>query len=233
MEKWNHRINSRRGLVSRVFNRNGIKRSEEEQTANSNFQSPMLPMKMTVKIKKNRLLTFFLLIACIFLFFGFFIHKNNKYTQKFTSNLVAAIEIDELSTSEIVFNGIATIKHPNSDNPHYFIRYDSTIKVGVNLKDVHFEVDSSDKTVKIYLPDVFIQEVVINPGSVGFIPDNFNTDLRTAIVNSKNDALEKAAQLPKLIQTAEDNLKTIIEALTLPLVQPEGYTIVWQNSTKI
>ena len=139
------------------------------------------------------------------------------------------VDVDELSASELTYNGIATIYHNDSDRARYHIRYDSKIKVGINMEDIKFVEDAKAKTISITLPEVRILEVVIDPNSIGFIPDNFSADMRTAVIDAKNDAMNRSKETPALIETAESNLRTLIEALTLPLLQDEGYQLVWQN----
>lgn len=45
----------------------------------------------------------------------------------------------------------------------------------------------------------------------------------------KEDALEKATQNEKLIETAESNLRDSITALLMPILKESGYEIVWSE----
>lgn len=156
--------------------------------------------------------------------------RSNRIKTRFASSLIEALSLDELSTSELVYNGIATVNHQDSDKPHYFILYNSVLKVGIQMDDINFEVNPAEKSVNILLPEVKILEVVIDPNSIDFIPDSFSADLKTAIVDSKNDAIAKSSDTPELMRTAKENLRSIIEALTLPLIQSEGYKITWNET---
>lgn len=184
--------------------------------------------KIIVVVKQNWKLILVLLLVIFLLLRGCGFGQN-KLTYNFSSALMKSLDIDELSTSELTYNGIATVLHENSDKARYHIRYNSKIKVGINMSDIRFIEDAKKKTVNVTLPQVRILEVVIDPNSISFIPNNFSADMRTAVIDAKNDALAKSNETPELISTAEDNLKSIIEALTLPLIQDAGYKLVWQN----
>ena len=44
------------------------------------------------------------------------------------------------------------------------------------------------------------------------------------------DAKNEANTSDKFYRTAEDNMKSVVEALTLPLVKGKGYSIAWVES---
>ncbi len=60
--------------------------------------------------------------------------KKNVVT---SSNLIDAVEIDELYGSEFVYNGVTQI--PVERN-NYNIKYNSTVKVGINTSDLSFDI---------------------------------------------------------------------------------------------
>lgn len=215
--------------ITALGNQNASKTESEPNSANNQANSPI---KIILKNKQNPLLYIIILLLIGLLLFGAKSVANNNTKHRFTSALVEALELDELATSELVYNGIATVNHPDSENPKYFIRYNSIIKVGVHMNDIHFDVEPDNKLVNILLPEIKVLEVIVDPGTFDFIPDNFSPDVKTAVTDSKNDAMLKASQTHALSESATENLKTIVEALTLPLIQGEGYKIAWQESGK-
>jgi len=146
----------------------------------------------------------------------------------FKSLLSEAIDIGELSTSKLILNGIVHVPDKDGQKVLYSVAYNSTIKVGIEMDDIDFDIDGAQKTVNIILPAISIHSPVIDVSSISCIPhDPPSFDPTTAIAACREDARHKAEQSTKLIQTAEENLKSIIEALTLPLLKDEGYSIVW------
>ncbi len=159
-----------------------------------------------------------------FLFFG------PSGTKKIitTSTLREVISISELSTGEFCYNGVVSI--PHKDHPEksdYSVKYDSTVKAGIDAKDIDFKIDRKNKTVTPIIPAIQINDVIINDGSISTIPQNVTATLKDALSYCKEDALKEANQNEKLIATAKSNLQDSITALLTPLLKKAGYTIIW------
>lgn len=149
-----------------------------------------------------------------------------------------AIEIDNLSTAEFVYNGIAEHYRGEDENPNplffwesnepvdYRICYKATVKAGISMKDVEFEVDDSSKTVTAKLPAITLTSVV-NPDSMQFIPESTDADMQSIFAICEADVEQEAQQSEELYKTAEENLQSVVEALTLPILNASGYTLVW------
>lgn len=145
-----------------------------------------------------------------------------------SSTLTDAIDISELSSAQFTYNGIAELYEDNTNEDILcYIRYNSKIKCGIDMKDVSFAIDHNGKTVSAVLPDVKINVNTVDEKSFSFIPENIKLELATAITACKEDALSEAAKSTELKEAAEENLKSIIEALLYPILDAEGYTIVW------
>lgn len=187
------------------------------------------PLKKIATLIKQNLLLLVVILLVVILLASILSNKQDRYTYNFSSALMKTLDVDELSTSELIYNGVLEVNHKDSDNVHYRIRYDSKIKVGIKMSDIKFDVNPDDKTIAVLLPDVEILEVIIDPDSIKFLPDHFRTDMKTAVIDAKNDALMRSKETPALIKTAEENLKSIVTALTLPIIQDEGYQLVWQS----
>ena len=52
-------------------------------------------------------------------------------------------------------------------------------------------------------------------------------NLKDALTACEKDVMEEATNSEELIITAEENLKSILEALLFPILDSEGYSIGW------
>lgn len=155
------------------------------------------------------------------------IGKENVIT---SSQLEKAIDISQLSTAEFVYNGIA--EKYDDDKPEKvecYIAYHADVKVGIQMEDVEFEIDEENKTVTPILPEISVNIAVLDENEISYIPKNPDIPLKEIIVLCKEDAVREANDSKKLYQTAEENLKAVIEALVSPILEHAGYTIKWQS----
>lgn len=155
------------------------------------------------------------------------IGKENVIT---SSQLEKAIDISQLSTAEFVYNGIA--EKYDDDKPEKvecYIAYHADVKVGIQMEDVEFEIDEENKTVTPILPEISVNIAALDENEIRYIPKNPDIPLKEIIVLCKEDAVREANDSKKLYQTAEENLKAVIEALVSPILEHAGYTIKWQS----
>lgn len=144
------------------------------------------------------------------------------------STLMDAIDITELSTSQFTYNGIAKIyKDENSSKIKCHVRYSAKVKAGINMDEVDFDIDNENKTVKPILPNIQITTNLVEEESLSFIPSDVKVDLKEVLTACKKDASQEAAKSEELVESAEENLKSIIEALLYPILDANGYTIIW------
>lgn len=154
--------------------------------------------------------------------------RKSTLTVMTSSDLEEAIMISELSTAEFVYNGIAV--KPYEANENYvacYIAYNATVKVGIDMEDVKFDVDDETMTVTVTLPEVEVNIATVDEDSLSYIPQDPDVSLSEVITLCKEDALTEAAESEVLYETAEDNLKSVIEALITPLLESAGYELVW------
>lgn len=105
----------------------------------------------------------------------------NKTTVVSKSNLEKVLQINELSTSTAVYNGVSSVTDPeDSDKVLYYVSYDATVKAGINTEDIQIEVRDSEeeKKVIVTLPKVTISDIEVNMGSLEYIfkDKNSNTE---------------------------------------------------------
>ena len=155
------------------------------------------------------------------------IGKENVIT---SSQLEKAIDISQLSTAEFVYNGIS--EKYDDDKPEKvecYIAYHADVKVGIQMEDVEFEIDEANKTVTPILPEISVNIAALDENEISYIPKNPDIPLKEIIVLCKEDAVREANDSKKLYQTAEENLKAVIEALVSPILEHAGYTMKWQS----
>lgn len=145
-----------------------------------------------------------------------------------SSMLTEAIDISELSTAQFTYNGIAEIyKDEKQEKVECYIRYNAKVKAGIDLSDVRFEINDDAMIVRPVLPELRITSNPVDEKSLSFIPANATVEISEALIACKEDSQREATASPELLETAEANLKSIIEALLYPILTPQGYSIVW------
>ena len=147
-----------------------------------------------------------------------------------SAQLEKAIDISQLSTAEFVYNGIAekyNEKHP--ERVDCYIAYNASVKVGIQMEDVTFEIQEEEKTVTPVLPEITVQIATLDEDSLSYIPKNPDVPLKDMLILCKEDAVREAGESEKLYETAEENLKMVMEALLSPVLENAGYTLVWQS----
>ncbi len=144
------------------------------------------------------------------------------------SQLEKAINISRLSTAEFVYNGVAEkYKEGSTEKVDCHIAYDASVKVGIDMEDVTFEIDEEAKTVTPILPEIVVNIATIDEGAISYIPKNPDVALKDIITICKEDAMREANESEKLYDTAEENLKAALEALLMPILDAADYTILW------
>ena len=142
-----------------------------------------------------------------------------------TSDLINTKDIATLSVSEFVYNGIARTYKENGDHD-YNVLYKSTVKVSVDADGIDYEVDEKQKKVTFIFPEFKTEKPLIDISSIKTIPDRKDLYPDELIRLCRTNAFEEASKSDKLISSARENLKSIIEAWYSPVF--EGYTFEYQ-----
>ena len=173
---------------------------------------------------------FLILIVGIVLATMYRFHVFEKGEERFNvvTSLEDVIDISELSTANFTYNGIAqAYKDEEKTKVNCNIRYEAEVKAGIDMSKVIFETDEEAKTVKVKLPQIKLNSFIDGDSSISFIPSDANIDLKEAIDICEKDALDEASSSEELLSAAEENLKSTIEALLLPILKEKEYTIIW------
>lgn len=146
---------------------------------------------------------------------------SSRIRQTTTSDLINTKEISTLSVSEFVYNGIAQKLKENGD-PDYNVLYRSTVKASVDAEKISYSIDEKNKTLTFVFPEITVEKPVIDVGAIRLIPDKKDLYIDDVIKLCREDANNEAQQSGKLISSAEDNIRSIMEAWYTPIF--EGYT---------
>ena len=144
---------------------------------------------------------------------------------KTTSELISTKEIATLSVSEFVYNGIARTYKENGD-PDYNVLYNSTVKVSVDADKIDYIVDEKQKIVRFIFPEIMLSTPVVDVDSLMTIPEKNDLYIDEMIKLCRADVLDEAKKSDKLITSAQENLKSIMEAWYSPVF--EGYVFEYQ-----
>lgn len=187
-------------------------------------------------IEKNKVVMSTILLAII-LIFSSYILRSIKDTEKAEptiiseATLIEAINISELSTAKYKYKGIAEhYKNDKKTKVQCYIYYEAEVKAGIDMGLVHFDIDHENKTVIPSLPEIKITVNTIDEKTLDFMPEKIDVELKTILSECKEDAEKEASRSAELLSTAEENLQSIIEALTYPLLEQDGYRIVWEDT---
>ena len=187
-------------------------------------------------IEKNKVIIGTALLAIIVIFSSYLL-KRIKDTEKADptiiseSTLIEAIDISELSTAKYKYKGIAeNYKNDKKTKIQCYIYYEAEVKAGIDMGQVHFDIDHENKIVLPSLPEIKITVNTIDEKTLDFMPEKIDVELKTILSECKKDAEREASRSTELLNTAEENLQSIIEALTYPLLKQDGYRIVWEDT---
>lgn len=146
------------------------------------------------------------------------------------TSLKEIILTSNLRTAEYTYNSIAEVKKEKTTK--YYVSYKGTVFAGVDFEKV--EVNRDGNIFYIVVPDVEIQEVVVDPElDYIFTKDKYDTETTYAEATAacKEDLLEKAKNNDTLMSTAresaEDTIMALIKPLESQLNEGEAFEIIF------
>ena len=145
-----------------------------------------------------------------------------------STRLEKMINISELSTARVLYNGVAEQKD-DEGNVTCHIYYEAAVDISIDMADVEFEVDEENRVVHPMLPAPELGEPALDASTVAFFEDNPDISTAEAISLCKQDALTEVGSTGQIYEMAERNLRLTIEALTEPLLDDRGYRIDWEE----
>ena len=97
------------------------------------------------------------------------------------------------------------------------------------MKEIQFDIDKKKKTVKPILPEIKLTpNVITSADSPSFIPEDTSIELKEVLIVCEKDAQEEAEKSTELMDVAKENLRNTVEALLFPIVESNGYKIIWE-----
>ena len=193
-------------------------------------------MRRNKKISIKSLIWVPLIAGIVFLILVSVLKLNGVFEKKepeiiTNSTLMRTVDVSELSTAEFIYNGIAEIYEgddADTDAVKCRVRYKARVKAAINMDEITFDIDDEKKTVRPSLPKIGLKASLDNQEGLSFIPENSKIDLQEAMEACEKDVTAEAKENEELYQSAEENLQDVIEALTYPILNAKGYSLVWE-----
>lgn len=164
-----------------------------------------------------------ILVAAVVLIVAINFGKENQKEIISSATLKEIIEISELSTFEAVYNGVAQVMNEkNADEVDYYVSYEATVKAGIDFEQIVIEVDHEKKEIVVTLPEIQINDSVVDIASLDYIfvneKANDETVTQKAYEVCKADVDSECAQEDAIYEIAKQNAENVIEALIKPFV---------------
>ena len=169
-----------------------------------------------------------LLIVLIISLKGSSIFQKGEESTVSSAMLTQVTDASELSSAQFTYNGIAQVYGPDGNTVKCNVKYDAKVNAGIDMKDISFEIDNEKKTVTHVLPEIKINSCTVDEEKLSFIPENTTADLKDVLNACEEDAETEASQSLQLMRSARENLKDIVEVLIYPILNANGYTVVWK-----
>lgn len=189
---------------------------------------------------KTRLIKAFCLLVILLLILFFLWHRifsnSNKpkeiTTVEATSRLEKILQISELSTYQVTFNGVADI-HSDDGSLLYYTAYQAKVSIGLDMEKIQVSVtepEAPEQKITITLPEIEIADVNVDPGSLDYIFEDSSADKDTVSITAlpacKADAEAECRSDEAIFELARENAVRTVEALMQPfLVQNKAYKL--------
>ena len=191
---------------------------------------------MIMKIKNlsiiKTILYYVLLAFLIILLINKYSAKRVRYDS--SSNLVKAMEIEQLNLAKYTWNGIAAYYKDNKNKVDTYIKYEAEIVATMDLKNFekNIEIDNEKKMVIVTLPKIELKPNILfkdGGNSFSFIPKNTDIEMSELIRVCEDDAINEISKKTKINKIAKANAKSTIKGLLLPLLEDNDYKIEWKD----
>lgn len=149
------------------------------------------------------------------------------------STLQRVINVSDLSTFTAVYNGIAEVNDPkNPDKVDYYVSYEARVEAGINFADIG--ISMQDKTITVSLPDVKINNIIVDIASLDFL--FFDNSTNTLAVSEQafkaceQDAQTESEGQSAILELAQQNAANVVKGLVGPIIDQmdDGYELVVQ-----
>lgn len=177
-------------------------------------------------------------ILAIVLLLGGILYYQSTQTQStpqidITVTLEKIVKTSDLSTSVFKYDGIVEIPNPKkSSDIDYYIYYSASVYAGIDFSQIQFKEDKEKKTITAILPEVQINDTVVDPNSLDFMFMNKKADnvsvTTTALTACETDIQRECTSESALLEVARLNTENVIRALAEPVIEQvyADYTLV-------
>ena len=136
------------------------------------------------------------------------------------SSLEKVFEISELQTAEYIYNAVTQVD--GEKGVKYYVAYQGTVTAGVNFDEIDISVDEEQKKIYITIPDVSIQDTIVDAESLEYIftKDKYDDEnvFVKAYAKAQDDLDERAKSDKELLKLAEDNVRQVVTGMVTPWV---------------
>lgn len=187
---------------------------------------------------KILLLAAMAILVCIAALIVLFPQKTPEPQIDVTTTLEQVVKTSDLSTAVFQYTGIVEI--PNKKNIQkidYYIYYKASVYAGIDFSQVKFTEDKTAKTITATLPEVEIQDTVVDPDSLDFMFQSKKSDnisvLDAAFTACETDIQQECTSESAILDVARLNAENAVRALTEPVMDSicKDYTLVIQSET--
>lgn len=153
------------------------------------------------------------------------IGSEGKVTTITESTINDVFAINELQTVDYIYNGVAHVYDSDGKTLKCYVAYNGKITAGIDFNEIKIDISDEPKEIIITVPDVTIQDTVVDAGSLDYIytknkyKNNSENIFQEAYSICQSELDEKASSEPKLLNMAKENAKQVIEALVQPWVE--------------
>lgn len=157
-----------------------------------------------------------------------------------TKVLLSTLEASsELVTSKMTLVGYAEYDDegvPVINKGDFVMIYKSTVKAGIDVKDVRFAVDDAERKLYIYVPNAEILDVKVLPDSIKYFDESFslfNTDKKEDALDAQAKAekdAEKEAIDTGILEMADNQSETLVRGILEGVAQ--GYEMKFMRSVE-
>ena len=194
--------------------RENNKKMEQSDQKKSKSNSSLL--KGLVKI----IVVVVLIASFYYYLFPFFTgNEAGQITTITESTLVSVVKKARLNSVEYPYSGYTKVTKDDKDL--YYVRYKGSVKAGIDMDKVNIELDKENKTVRILMPEIEIDDVHVDSESLDtiFIDEKANTeDVGGELYQEATKDMEKKIneRQDEIKEMAEENTKRSLEALIEP-----------------
>ena len=149
------------------------------------------------------------------------------------STLVNVVKKAKLNTVEYPYSGYTKVTKDEKDL--YYVRYSGSVKAGVDMDKVSVELDQDNKTVRILMPEIEIDDISVDVDSLDtiFIDEKANTEnigaelYKVATDDMKVKVEERKEEINQMaIDNSKRSLKALIEPWLNQVSEDGDYNIV-------